>query len=86
MRNVFLRAQQITAEISGEKVVCRGVVHRLKEDKTALQAETETFGGAMKPLYVYFRVLYAEEKSGLCGAHYVRAVLEKEEKDDGNGA
>lgn len=44
----------MTAEISGEKVVCRGVVHRLKEDKTALQAETETFGGAMKPLYVYF--------------------------------
>lgn len=42
----------MTAEISGEKVVCRGVVHRLKEDKTALQAETETFGGAMKPLYV----------------------------------
>lgn len=81
--------------------------HRLKEDKTALQAETETFGGAMKPLYVYFgdgkvlcgaenarltvggetfRVLYAEEKSGICGALYVRAVLEKEEKDDGNGA
>ena len=30
----------MTAEISGEKVVCRGVVHRLKEDKTALQAET----------------------------------------------
>ncbi len=107
MRNVFLRAQQMTAEISGEKVVCRGVVHRLKEDKTALQAETETFGGAMKPLYVYFgdgkvlcgtenarltvggetfRVLYAEEKSGICGALYVRAVLEKEEKDDGNGA
>lgn len=54
MRNVFLRAQQMTAEISGEKVVCRGVVHRLKEDKTALQAETETFGGVMKPLYVYF--------------------------------
>ena len=101
------RAQQMTAEISGEKVVCRGVVHRLKEDKTALQAETETFGGAMKPLYVYFgdgkvlcgaenarltvggetfRVLYAEEKSGICGALYVRAVLEKEEKDDGNGA
>ena len=101
MRNVFLRAQQMTAEISGEKVVCRGVVHRLKEDKTALQAETETFGGAMKPLYVYFgdgkvlcgaenarltvggetfRVLYAEEKSGICGALYVRAVLEKEEK------
>ena len=94
----------MTAEISGEKVVCRGVVYRLKEDKTALQAETETFGGA---LYVYFgdgkvlcgaenarltvggetfRVLYAEEKSGLCGALYVRAVLEKEEKDDGNGA
>lgn len=107
MRNVFLRAQQMTAEISGEKVVCRGVVHRLKEDKTALQAETETFGGAMKPLYVYFgdgkvlcgaenarltvggetfRVLYAEEKSGIFGALYVRAVLEKEEKDDGNGA
>lgn len=95
MRNVFLRAQQMTAEISGEKVVCRGVVHRLKEDKTALQAETEMFGGAMKPLYVYFgdgkvlcgaenarltvggetfRVLYAEEKSGICGALYVRAV------------
>ena len=86
------------AEISGVKVVCRGVVHCLKEDKTALQAETETFGGAMKPLYVYFgdgkvlcgaetfRVLYAEEKSGICGALYVRAVLEKEEKDDGNGA
>lgn len=107
MRNVFLRAQQMTAEISGEKVVCHGVVHRLKEDKTALQAETETFGGAMKPLYVYFgdgkvlcgaenarltvggetfRVLYTEEKSGICGALYVRAVLEKEEKDDGNGA
>ena len=33
-----------------------------------------------------FRVLYAEEKSGICGALYVRAVLEKEEKDDGNGA
>ena len=63
------------AEISGVKVVCRGVVHRLKEDKTALQAETETF-----------RVLYAEEKSGIYGAFYVRAVLEKEEKDDGNGA
>lgn len=95
------------AEISGVKVVCRGVVHCLKEDKTALQAETETFGGAMKPLYVYFgdgkvlcgaenarltaggetfRVLYAEEKGGICGALYVRAVLEKEEKDDGNGA
>ena len=27
------------AEISGVKVVCRGVVHCLKEDKTALQAE-----------------------------------------------
>ena len=100
----------MTAEISGEKlVVCRGVVRRLKEDKTSsLPAETETFGGAMKPLYVYFgdgkvlcgaenarltvggetfRVLYAEEKSGICGAlFYVRAVLEKEEKDDGNGA
>lgn len=107
MRNVFLRAQQMMAEISGVKVVCRGVVHCLKEDKTALQAETETFGGAMKPLYVYFgdgkvlcgaenarltaggetfRVLYAEEKSGIYGALYVRAVLEKEEKDDGNGA
>ena len=99
MRNVFLRAQQMMAEISGVKVVCRGVVHCL--------TETETFGGAMKPLYVYFgdgkvlcgaenarltvggetfRVLYAEEKSGICGALYVRAVLEKEEKDDGNGA
>ena len=33
-----------------------------------------------------FRVLYAEEKNGICGALYVRAVLEKEEKDDGNGA
>ena len=96
MRNVFLRAQQMTAEISGEKVVCRGVVHRLKEDKTALQAETETFGdgkvlcGAENARLTVggetFRVLYAEEKSGLCGAHYVRAVLEKEEKDDGNGA
>ena len=29
----------MTAEISGEKVVCRGVVHRLKEDKTALQGQ-----------------------------------------------
>ena len=97
----------MTAEISGEKVTCRGVVHRLKEDKTALQAETETFGGAMQPLYVYFgdgrvlcgaenaklivgsetyRVLYAEEKGGLLGALYVRAVLEKEGEDDGDGA
>ncbi len=58
MRNVFLRAQQMTAEISGEKVVCRGVVHRLKEDKTAL---LELLRSAS-------------------------AGLEKEEKDDGNGA
>ena len=67
MRNVFLRAQQMTAEVSGEKVVCRGVVHRLKEDKTALQAETETFGGAMKPLYVYFG-----DGKVLCGAENAR--------------
>ena len=90
MRNVFLRAQQMMAEISGVKVVCRGVVHCLKEDKTALQAETETFGGAENARLTAggetFRVLYAEEKSGICGALYVRAVLEKEEKDDGNGA
>lgn len=70
MRNVFLRAQQMTAEISGEKVVCRGVVHRLKEDKTALQAETETFGGAMKPLYVYFG-----DGKVLCGAENARLTV-----------
>ena len=107
MRTIFLRAQRMTAEVGGEKVACRGVVHRLKEDKTALQAETETFGGAMQPLYVYFgdgkalcgaenaklivngetfHVLYAEEKSGLCGALYVRAVLEKEGENDRDGA
>ena len=67
MRNVFLRAQQMMAEISGVKVVCRGVVHCLKEDKTALQAETETFGGAMKPLYVYFG-----DGKVLCGAENAR--------------
>ena len=60
----------MTAEISGEKVVCRGVVHRLKEDKTALQAETETFGGAMKPLYVYFG-----DGKVLCGAENARAAV-----------
>ncbi len=107
MRNLFCRAPCVTVEVGGEKVACRGVVQRLKEDKTALQAETETFGGAMQPLYVYFgdgkvlcgaenarltvgsetfRVLYAEEKSGLCGALYVRAVLEKEGENDGDGA
>lgn len=78
MRNVFLRAQQMTAEISGEKVVCRGVVHRLKEDKTALQAETETFGGAMKPLYVYFgdgKVLPGEFTLQTGGARYTHCVL-----------
>ena len=69
MRNVFLRAQQMTAEISGEKVVCRGA------ENASLAVGGETF-----------RVLYAEGKSGICGALYVRAVLEKEEKDDGNGA
>lgn len=107
MRTIFLRAQRMTAEVSGEKVACRGVVHRLKEDKTTLQAETETFGGVMQPLYVYlgdgkalcgaenakltvdsetFRVLYAEEKGGLLGALYVRAVLEKEGENDWDGA
>ena len=60
----------MTAEISGEKVVCRGVVHRLKEDKTALQAETETFGGAMKPLYVYFG-----DGKVLCGAENARLTV-----------
>lgn len=45
MRNVFLRAQQMTAEISGEKVVCRGVVHRLKEDKTARRRKRRRSAG-----------------------------------------
>ena len=76
MRNVFLRAQQMTAEVSGEKVVCRGVVHRLKEDKTALQAETETFGGAMKPLYVYFG-----DGKVLCGAENARLTVGGKKRD-----
>lgn len=90
MRNVFLRAQQMTAEISGEKVVCRGVVHRLKEDKTALQAETETFGGAMKPLYVYFgdgKVLCRRgEREADCGRRGVPRFICRGKKRDLRGA
>ena len=79
MRNVFLRAQQMTAEISGEKVVCRGVVHRLKEDKTALQAETETFGGAMKPLR-------RGEREADCGRRDVPRFICRGKKRDLRGA
>ncbi len=73
----------MTAEISGEKVVCHGVVHRPKEDKTALQAETETFGGAMKPLYVYFgdgKVLCGAENARLTVGGETFRVLYAEEK------
>lgn len=106
-RDLFRRARRVTADINGEKILYRGTVQRLKEDKTAVLPGTETFGGGVRPLYVYFgdgerlcgaenakleadgvnyRVLYAQKKCGLCGESYVRAVLEREENDDGDGA
>lgn len=78
----------MTAEISGEKVVCRGVVHRLKEDKTALQAETETFGGAMKPLYVLRRrqsALRRGEREADCGRRDVPRFICRGKKRDLRG-
>lgn len=97
----------MTAEISGEKVVCRGVGASPEGRQNGLAGGNGDVRRGNEPLYVYFgdgkvlcgaenarlavggetfRVLYAEGKAGICGALYVRAVLEKEEKDDGNGA
>ena len=105
--DLFRRARRVTAYVNGEKILYRGTVQKLKEDKTEASPETGTFGGGVSPLYVYFgdgerlcgaenaaleangvryRVLYAQKKYGLSGEFYVRAVLEKEESDDGDGA
>ena len=65
-------------------------MHRLKEDKTALQAETETFGGVMKPLYVYFgdgKVLCGAENARLAvGGETFRVLYAEGKKRDLRGA